>query len=68
MASPLQFHVHAKPSFATFTVNYALGEELKEEGVGSLSHRGSGNGKMPEKNDTRWEGLSYSNTVPRVLL
>lgn len=68
MASPLQFHVHAKPSFVTFTVNYALGEELKEEGVGSLSHRGSGNGKMPEKNDTRWEGLSYSNTVPRVLL
>lgn len=62
MVSPLQFHVHAKPSFVTFTVNYTLGEELKEEGIGSLSHRGSGNGKMPEKSDIWWEGLSCIQT------
>lgn len=58
MVSPLQFHVHAKPSFATFTMNDTLAEELKEEGVGSSPHSESENGKMPEKSVIWWEGLS----------
>lgn len=51
MLSPLQFCVYAKPSFATFTMNDALIEELKEEEVGSSPHRVSGNGKMPEESE-----------------
>lgn len=58
MVSPLQFHVRAKPSFDTFTMHGTLAEELKEEGLGSSPHRASGNGKMPEKSEIWWEGLS----------
>lgn len=62
MVSPLQFRVHAKPSFSTFTMNDTLGEELKEKGVGFSPHRGSGSGKMPEKSEIWWEGLSCIHT------
>lgn len=59
MVSPLEFHVHAKPSCA---MNYTLAKELKVERVGSLPHRGSGNRKMPEKSEIWWEGLSCTHT------
>jgi len=60
MVAPSWFHVHAKPSFTTLTMNDTLAEEVKEEGGGSSPHRGSGNGGMPRKGEIWWTGLSHS--------
>lgn len=58
MVTPSCFHVHAKPSFTTFTMNNTFAEEIKGEGGGSSPNRGSGNGGMPGK--IWWAGLSCS--------
>jgi len=48
MVTPLWFHVHAKPTFTTLTMNNTVAEEIKKKGNSSSLHRMSGKEGMSE--------------------